>query len=156
MLYELCYGVPIKKSIIKIFIKLYYYDENSYIILRNRLPISVSFLLNNFHKVLQSISSRTVNNNSSSQITKDMWAHCLNGIQVPAKKKEHYPVPIPISFKLHKLEKNQILCLAFFQSVGMLGLTSNLTWRLHICPPQPSCWITQYPLVRLLVRFSGF
>lgn len=57
-----------------------------YILLHN-LPISVGFLLNNFNKVLEGIPSRTVNNNSSRQITEDVRAHCLDGIQVPVSEK---------------------------------------------------------------------
>lgn len=54
------------------------------------ITVGVRFLLDNLDQTLEGISSTGVDDDSGGQITQDVWAHRLNGIQVEGLVQEHF------------------------------------------------------------------
>lgn len=58
------------------------------------------YLLNDFHQVLQHLSSLSyvfVGDDCSREVSQDVWAHCLDGVQVPEEKKQRKKITLSSS-----------------------------------------------------------
>lgn len=58
------------------------------------------YLLNDFHQVLQHLPSLSyvfVGDDCSREVSQDVWAHCLDGVQVPEEKKQRKKITLSSS-----------------------------------------------------------
>lgn len=58
--------------------------------LGDRVTVCVRFLLNDFDQILEGVATGPVDDNGGGQIAKDVWAHCLNGVQVKRFVQKHF------------------------------------------------------------------